>query len=86
MQSRSEVEARQTKRQTGLVTSRKPLKATRKAVDEAMATEGLTRARDRAKVAEGLRAVLDVLPPAPSSPLDAGIRSRLCEAAEHLGL
>ena len=49
-----------------------------------MAAEGLTRQRDLEKVAEGLRAVLDALPPAPSSPLDAGVRRRMGEAAKHL--
>jgi hypothetical protein len=63
---------------------RKPLKATTKAVDEAMDAEGLTQSKDLAKVAAGLRAVLNALPPAPSSPLDAGVRRRMGEAAEGL--
>lgn len=60
-------------------------KGTRVAVDDALAAEGLTRQRDREKAAEGLRAVLDALPPAQSSPLDAGVRRRMHDAADVLG-
>ncbi len=54
------------------------------AVEEALAAEGLSEPEDRQKVAEDLEEVLDALPPAPSSPLDAGIRRRMREAAARL--
>ncbi len=50
-------------------------------VEGALAAEGLSGLEDREKVAETLEAVLDSLRPAPSSPLDAGIRRRMREAA-----
>lgn len=59
-------------------------KGTRVAVDDALAAEGLSGPKDREAVAESLRAVLDALPPAPSSPLDAGVRRRMRAAAETL--
>lgn len=54
------------------------------AVEEALVGEGLSLTKDRQKAAESLAGVLDALPPAPSSPLDAGIRRRMREAAARL--
>ena len=45
-------------------------------MDEAIAAQDLTGTKDREQVSEGLKAVLNALPPAPSSPLDTGIRQR----------